>query len=495
MIAIRMCFLAGRFHATPWGHHVNEGVVEFPPSNWRLLRSLTACFYRAFAARAHDEPASFETLKTIIAALASELPQFKLPPAAVAHTRHYDQANGGIKFFDTFVAVNPQAEILWFWLDAELNEPERAMLAELLNNLGTFGRAESWCEAELLNDAETAKIAADGTALNASPLFGGENLNDKNKPKDTIRLLTPKKVAIDELMKSLKLETGAMRGKQKQLEPDAAQWTTYTRPANILTARRAAKREMKQDKMPTVARFALSSTVLPLVADAMPFAEMTRFAISHNRAGNSHSPAFSGKRWDAATESWVKLDGHVHAHFWATDEDGDGKLDHITIYAPCGFNRDDVNALGQVRSVKRPKNLPATEVVLIGLGDKENFGGIPVFGQSEIWRSVTPFALPYFATRGAGKPPRKRDLPESQLVKELINRGFPAPVRVTPIDGYETGKRPLVRWLEFHHERLRKDAQNKKLAGFEIEFEQEIGGAISLGFGCHFGLGLFLPAK
>ena len=47
MIAISLRFLTGRFHATPWGHHVNEGVVEWPPSPWRLLRALVATFYRA----------------------------------------------------------------------------------------------------------------------------------------------------------------------------------------------------------------------------------------------------------------------------------------------------------------------------------------------------------------------------------------------------------------------------------------------------------------
>ena len=32
MTAVALRFLAGRFHATPWGHHVNEGVPEWPPS-------------------------------------------------------------------------------------------------------------------------------------------------------------------------------------------------------------------------------------------------------------------------------------------------------------------------------------------------------------------------------------------------------------------------------------------------------------------------------
>ena len=507
MIAIRMCFLAGRFHATPWGHHVNEGVVEFPPSNWRLLRSLTACFYRAFAARAHDEPASFETLKTIIAALASELPQFKLPPAAVAHTRHYDQANGGIKFFDTFVAVNPQAEILWFWLDAELNEPERAMLAELLNNLGTFGRAESWCEAELLSDADTAKIAADGTALNASPLFSGENLNDKDKPKDTIRLLTPKKVAIDELMKSLKLETGAMRGKQKQLEPDAAQWTTYTRPANILTARRAAKREMKQDKMPTVARFALSSTVLPLVTGTLPFAELARRAlIKWSARSGKHSEVITGKLRDG-----TPLENHLHAHYLPTDEDGDGHIDHLTVFAARGFEAADLAALSKLITMDWRESRDGIGLVLVGLGDAANFAAgnaaIPLFARSIKFRSVTPFSLPFFATRGAGKPARPRDTPEGQLRRELRSRGLPEPVSIKQTKGlFETSvaienitqATPRFRWLEFTQRRF-NGTNGNGLTGFEIEFAaadaDKISIPLTLGFACHFGLGLFLPAK
>ena len=45
MLAIEFKFLAGRFHATPWGRQVNEGAVEWPPSPWRLLRALIAVWH------------------------------------------------------------------------------------------------------------------------------------------------------------------------------------------------------------------------------------------------------------------------------------------------------------------------------------------------------------------------------------------------------------------------------------------------------------------
>ena len=46
MLRIDLTLLAGRFHATPWGRHVNEGEPEWPPSPWRLLRALVSSWKR-----------------------------------------------------------------------------------------------------------------------------------------------------------------------------------------------------------------------------------------------------------------------------------------------------------------------------------------------------------------------------------------------------------------------------------------------------------------
>lgn len=498
MLAIRMKFLAGRFHATPWGHHVNEGVVEYPPSLWRLLRSLVATFYRVFPERAHENNGDNETV-TLLKSLLEKLsvpPEFCLPKASVAHTRHYDQANNSVKFFDTFISVNQKDEIVWLWRDVELADSEREMLAELLASLGTFGRSESWCEAKLLSEEETRLILDEESGnfkLNSKPSEANSSLNGM----ETMRLLLPDiNTNTEELFNTLLIETSAMR-KQKQLEPTGSRWVTYTRPANILQPRRTTPIQEKKQRLYTTARFALSSAVLPLVTDAMPFAEMTRFALSHNRAGNSYSPALTGK-----TKDGVPLEGHEHAHFFVTDEDADGRLDHLTVYAPCSFNRDDVEAFGQLRSVKRYGNLPNVRTVLLGLGDREDFEDVPIFKSSKRWRSVTPFSLPRFANRGGGKPPRPRDTPEGQLKRELRNRNLPEPISITPVYGYSENQlrveniqdtKPRFRWLEFHTRRLRKDTEGYGLAGFEIEFAESIAGPISLGFGCHFGLGLFMP--
>ncbi len=264
---------------------------------------------------------------------------------------------------------------------------------------------------------------------------------------------------------------------------------TNTRSADALTQPRAAsRRQVFQLHAGPVARYAIHSAVLPLAQDALPFGEQVRRALIRNRVDTSHSEAIIGKTIDG-----TPLEGHLHAHYLATDEDGDGRLDHVTLYAPCGFDKGDLAAIGALRTIFRHGNRPDVRLVLTGLGEVEQFSYIPNFSQSRRWRSVTPFSLPRFANRGGGKPPRPRDLPEAQLVRELKLRGVPEPVSIKRIEGYLVSGRPMVRWLEFHTRRY-NGAQGFGLAGFEIEFAEPIQGPLALGFGCHFGLGLFLPA-
>lgn len=238
----------------------------------------------------------------------------------------------------------------------------------------------------------------------------------------------------------------------------------------------------------TTARYALNSTVLPLVQDALPFAEQVRRALIRNRVDTSHSEAITGK-----TIGGTPLEGHEHAHYLATDEDGDGRLDHVTIYAPCGFSQEDTDALGAMRSIFRRGNRPDVSMVLTGLGNREQFAQVPVFARSRRWRSVTPFSLPRFSTRGVGKPPRPRDLPAAQLQRELRRRGLPEAISIKRIEGVAVNQRPMARWLDFQTRRFKGDAGHG-LAGFEIEFAEAVAGPMALGFACHFSLGLFAPS-
>src|SRR5436190_11468738 len=106
-VIIRVKFPGGQYHATPWGRHVNEGVPEWPPSPWRLLRALVAVWKRTCRYLSEQQ------VRRVLEPLLSP-PLFRLPPHRVAHTRHYmplgkkspiEISGGGTTLvFDTFVA-------------------------------------------------------------------------------------------------------------------------------------------------------------------------------------------------------------------------------------------------------------------------------------------------------------------------------------------------------------------------------------------------------
>jgi len=501
MIAISLRFLVGRFHATPWGRHVNEGAVEYPPSPWRLLRTLVATFYRA-----HPSNVTEEQLKRIIVALASAPPTFHLPPAGVAHTRHYDVANGSLKFFDTFLVTNVEKKgalataveaddaIIWLWADVELSAGDREALGALLRATNTFGRAESWCEARLLETTDKeANCRLFELAFAAKGMRGAE----------PVRVLAPqtKEWTGDELLAALTIETSAMR-KEKQLEPPGAAWTTYARPLNLLGGHANVSRRQPQKRLPvTVVRFALDSKVLPRVEDTLPFCELVRRAAiwwSKQVAPEYHSELINGKTVDG-----TRLKGHHHAHFMATDEDGDGKLDHLTIalpYNPEGFSPYDIEAIKRLQKIKwQERNYPIY-THLTGFGDIAQFikqvsapNAPRILRPARRWRSITPFILPRFATRGAGKRARPRDTPIEQLRREAASRGLPEIVDYKQLERREFKMRPPLRWLEFKTRRM-NGTTGYGVTGFEIEFAEEVETVpVALGFGCHFGLGLFEP--
>src|SRR6516165_4180369 len=156
MPVIDLYFLASRLHATPWGRHVNEGAVEWPPSPWRLLRALIATWHLK-----NRDAFDHETLCSLVTALAEKPPRYWLPPASLGHTRHYMPYLEGskvktTKVFDTFVHLAAGEPVRIFW-DVALTPEQEQALRLLLKNLGYFGRAESLVEARLVAGVEPSE--------------------------------------------------------------------------------------------------------------------------------------------------------------------------------------------------------------------------------------------------------------------------------------------------------------------------------------------------
>src|ERR1700683_4730463 len=149
-IAIR--FPLGRYHATPWDRSVNEGATEWPPSPWRVLRALVATWYTRWP----DLPAV--TLDALLESL-GDPPSYLTPPFRSGHTRHYlpdldhkkGETGGTDLTLDPFHSVSRAEELLVRW-PIDLPGDQRDVLAKLAELVPYLGRADSICEARLLDD-------------------------------------------------------------------------------------------------------------------------------------------------------------------------------------------------------------------------------------------------------------------------------------------------------------------------------------------------------
>ena len=79
--------------------------------------------------------------------------------------------------------------------------------------------------------------------------------------------------------------------------------------------------------------------------------------------GGNVSPTLSGKEVDGRPRT-----GHQHAFYLPTDEDQDGRLDHLTVWVPSGLNTLEVDALARVDTLNPGQGRPEVRLALLGYG-------------------------------------------------------------------------------------------------------------------------------
>ena len=239
-----------------------------------------------------------------------------------------------------------------------------------------------------------------------------------------------------------------------------------------------------------------NKSALPHVSRTLPQAEFIHSQIV-GRAGQGQRiicPELTGR--DEAGQPLQE--GHRHAHILPLDLDGDQHLDHILIYAPMGLGS---RAQTAIRNLKRTwtKGGVDLQVSLIGAGSLTQLRGLheslltgieAVLGPTEgsrVWISSTPFVPPRHLKSGG------KNTLVGQVTAELASRShLPA---VSGIDCLNTDDTKPLR----HFVRVRRRGGNAPPVdtGFalKLEFPEPVRGPITLGYGAHFGLGLFRAVK
>lgn len=523
MLAIAFTFPAGRYHATPWGRHVNEADVAWPPDLWRIVRALIAVWHRKI------DPARFprEALHELLTHLAvADPPSIRVPEVAIhTHTRHYMPGKNDKRtlVFDAFARIAKDDPIVVGWPNLELADRQNELLDALLENLGFLGRAESWVEAQRIVeipefncvptseavDLETGEVKGDIVRLfSPSAPDAYLSLRQKKMAEADVPDAAPgslrgdkRKLAVTlpkDWLDALSVDTGELQAAGWSAPP-AAITVSYVRPLHALRTIapkviRQTRRSLPRSKL-TTARYSLYGKPLPRIEEALRIGELLRFAAmgrARRLLGSDALPKeLSGHDLD---------DGNRHGHaFWLPeDENSDGLIDHVLIYVPDGLSGESIRVLTALQSLRRDAGEPL-RLMLEGIGPAALFGSFSALAkESAAWRSVTPYLHPWHLK----KPQMRSTEARHAAILEQLRRewhargeGLPEIVDFTEVPSVGFGGRPL-RPLHFHRSRRKRGLTQPDTLGrlMELQFAHPVRGPLALGFGCHFGLGLFVPA-
>lgn len=555
MIALRLRFPAGRYHATPWGRHVNEAAIAWPPEPVRILRALIACHHR----KADKTQFSDDALADLIDALTGELPIYRLPQAVHAHTRHYMPAPVKTTLvFDAFARFDADEPLIVGWPDLLLSAEQRAHLDHLSARLGYLGRAESWVDAEVFEwggddaNAKPRNHNGEGKGRASDPEFRLVSLyaplspeayresrerlirdererrragwtkkgqpTDRALEKDMRDFLAalPERLAL-----ALAVDTSDLHAAGWS-DPPACRRMLYTapEPASVWRGPRRRTRSTRPD--PTVARFVLAGRPRPRIEDAVKIGELMRLAAlaqfgwtKDEATGRSQANAPSVISGRGSDNRPLKDADHRHAFWLPEDADDDGEIDHLVVYARDGFDcevRGKLDrltrlwverrgSLGEEEDAAAIRSRQEWRLALEGFGMPHEFRDASrLLGKSQTWQSMTPF-LAAGHLKAGGYPAEirrllaRRGLPEPIEIAFLRPRSSDGPAENAPYSrdiGVCVNGR-LRRAIHFHRFRSRGGERQPDTMGtfLRLRFAERLEGPLALGYACHFGLGLF----
>lgn len=538
MLGLRLTFPWGRYYAHPWGlNPARLREAEWPPSPWRLLRALASGWFRA-----HGGQAPTPELVTLLESLGKELPDIAIGPASFAQTVHWQPNFGAADKDDKATAtykrtrhenhfVATASPVFFHWKNLVLDEK---LLGGILLHVGYFGRAESLCRLEPVNNDE---IPLDGwcqpclhdgrpirrIAENCRDVFCPDPQNfqvadlwSRRAGRDESNPDNPPPHLVEDLLAHQPL-------------PDGAQWVSYEMPEGwpgrwIVRVAKSTRRKVTALPAPRIAhylRFSLQCRIPISLKFTVPLAEQFRrkaLGLFGRANDGAVSFALSGHNRPEDVQG-----EHQHAFYLplGTDRTHPDLLNELHVWCPYGFTQAEVEALMCVDCLDWGDGKYPVRPVLMAISNAAPEGCPISTGQisGRVWRSQTPFVPPRYFYRGNlhGAKLKAKDAPEQQLIQCLQRAGIDVSgeIRRLTVNGTAQQSIPpltdwdIVRTPEGEDASLTDSVvtavhvptgatKTKKIRRiglfFEVTFDVPVTFHVpALGHSSHFGLGLFVP--
>lgn len=479
MLCIKLRILTGRYHATPWGRNANEGVPEWPPSTFRLSRAIIDAWKRKYPEIDKD------VVFRIMAALASESPDYWIPPANSSHLRLYLHQNASSlkkrfskqKVFDPFIIVAPHDEVSISWPDVSLDDGDLEVLDMLLKAINYLGRSESWCDLYL------GRCEQDPNCLHDMQ----EGLNEDyvrikvaglTNPRDYVEVKDRKKKSIT-WFDSLALSSKDIEKMGFDLPP-SLQFHDYLMDPQCLGVRRKSSTQLTSPETREVL-YRIEGKVSVPIGESVKVSEMARRLLMGIHSRIMGDPTKVSTKFSGKDRESIPLKGHVHCYFSPLDMDNDGFLDHLSIRCREPFTKEELLALDRLERLPRSGG---HELVLTPIRTNKKVDKRP-----NTMVSRTPYVSPRHHRKGRGD---FMEWMKAELMRDLKDAGLPEPTSMEQVPYLMTG-RCNIQWFEFIRSR-KNDTANYGF-GFRLRFDEPVPEKFNVGYGAHYGLGLFMPEQ
>ena len=475
MIHIKVQFHTNQYQACAWGNHHAEGVIDWPPAPWRILRSIVAGAYNAHLPENHQP-----TLKGLLHKLALCLPSYTLPPTTyIQHRSPRPQVNlktakvgpGKTLYSAGLLMSNSQNELTVHWPVA-LSETEELVLSLCLSGLTYFGRKESVATLSL-GETETEPT-------NTEPDAQGTRI---------VAIADPELDA-DALWDALNLSAHENYGVNRSAVFPGIRQATYR-----IDRPQKAQQEAWQQRTHRVTLAVSGSPRLPLHLTLKLTHRLHQALISRCSA-----PIFTGQEMGEPSRS------HDHTIFQCIPDRTGRYIEQVRLYSYAGYGSE---ALAVSASCSKLPGVARGYDVTLALAD---LGGNEE--ASDEWVSSTPFFLSRFPAVRRGRPRMlsehyQKDGPEHQVLQYLQYLPW---LNLKGIPTYREHKDGLAicladevaviascqlfpRFWEWESE----CRQGKKVGrvGYQVrlKFATAVTEPIILGYAAHYGLGAMIPVR